>query len=183
MLVNGMYFEFPKGKKDRMLRSLYAIFCSFALSVNVSLICFVISNLFVVLLDFGVDIIFFKYIIIFVLLFIILWLILNLIYVFTKKGAFINDDKIVISIGYFERLDIPFKITIKTENIVSINYIQQFNYKDVLKDYKNKNYSWIKLGVFNNNTSVVKITMYNKQIYLLPLENADTFVENITKIV
>jgi phosphoglycerol transferase MdoB-like AlkP superfamily enzyme len=172
-----MYFKFNQSKKPRALRNLFATFLSFTSSIMISVLCYAITNLFVCFLNIDLDITSIKYILVFVLLFALILLSFVLIYAFTKKGVVIDENLIVIKVGFFDNSSVFYKSNIPIDDVVSIEYMQGYKSKEVLKDYKNYNYSWISVGMFCKNTPVAKVLLNNDIIYLIPLEDINTFIK------
>jgi hypothetical protein len=170
-----MYFKFVQNKKQKVLRNCWAIFMYFAISFAVSALCYAIVNLFLSLLVSGFDPISIKYIMIFVALLGLIFLTLVLMYAFTRKGVVINENSITIKLGYFEKF-IFYKTEIPINNVVSIEYMENYDFWELQKDYRNCNYRWLSVGMFFKNTPIAKVLLNNNCIYLIPLEDINTFI-------
>jgi hypothetical protein len=172
-----MYFKFIQDKKQQALRDSLATFMSFATSFMISILCYAICNLFVCFLNIDADVISVKYVMIFVALFLLIFLTFVLVYAFTKKGVIIDKNLITIKIGYFDRMGIYFKTEISINDIVSVEYMEKYKHSEVLKDYRNYNYRWFCVITFAKNTPVAKVQLNNDNIYLIPLDDVNTFVK------
>lgn len=174
-----MFFEFNQDKKLKRTELLFALFLNATNGIIFSALGYAISNLIFIFIFDNFDIISFKYIMVFVLLSILIFSALMFVFFKTNKGITITENELLFSTGYRSKV-LSFKNRIAIDNIVSVEYIEDYDLSKTLKsDYKNYNYSWRIVGNNCKNIPFVKIQTKNDIIYLLPIQNINEFIKQI----
>lgn len=183
-----MLYKFNQSKSFQKKERMYALLSHFLLSLVITVFMYAFSNIiFVNIFDLNIDVIEFKYVMIFLFIFIVIYTFLVIYYFRLEKGVKITNNKINYYIGYCSKF-IPVKLIgfIGYINICDIEKCELLNSFDFskLKFWKDNN-AYIYMGCMSKNIPVVRLTVKNKDsqiYYFLPLEKNEDFIVNLKEV-